>query len=224
MIPGTGRLLVALISSALLLSACGSSGAESSAVSSATEGETVPAMISNEPTAVPPRPTGAKVGVPVSSARFDVEAGADTVPVPIRLRFGAIDVEAPIVPVGVEANAELEVPGATEVGWYEFGPRPGEKEGSAVLAAHVDYNGRRGVFFELRTVAAGDRLEVEFDDGTVRRFEVVSLDQYAKDELPFDRVFARSGTPVLTLITCGGDFDSSARSYEDNVVVYAIPV
>jgi len=32
------------------------------------------------------------------------------------------------------------------------------------------------------------------------------------------------GAPRLVLITCGGRFDPVARSYEDNIVVYAEPV
>jgi LPXTG-site transpeptidase (sortase) family protein len=219
MIRSVIRLLPALVAGALLLVGCGSSQAASSA-SPPPASQSTPSMIPE----VAPGPSAAPLEVTVSSARFDAEPTVEPEPAPVSLQIEAIDVEAPIVPVGVEANDELEVPGGTEVGWYEFGPRPGDNRGSAVLAAHVDYDGRPGVFFELQTVTPGDQLGIEFDDGTVRQFEVVSLDQYAKDELPFDRVFARSGTPVLTLITCGGDFDASARSYEDNVVVYAIPV
>jgi hypothetical protein len=37
-------------------------------------------------------------------------------------------------------------------------------------------------------------------------------------------VWARGGDSALVLITCGGDFDAEARSYEDNVVAYAAPV
>ena len=46
----------------------------------------------------------------------------------------------------------------------------------------------------------------------------------SKDELPVDRVFSKDGDPVLTLITCGGDFNRSLRSYSDNVVAYAEPI
>jgi hypothetical protein len=34
-------------------------------------------------------------------------------------------------------------------------------------------------------------------------------------------VHAPTTGPSLRLITCGGPFDRSVRSYEDNVVVYA---
>ena len=55
-------------------------------------------------------------------------------------------------------------------------------------------------------------------------FEVVERVQYNKKELPLERIFAKSGDPVLTLITCGGGFNQSLRSYDDNFVVYAVPV
>ena len=36
-------------------------------------------------------------------------------------------------------------------------------------------------------------------------------------------LFARDGTPRLVLITCGGNFNRALDSYDDNVVVIAIP-
>ena len=54
----------------------------------------------------------------------------------------------------------------------------------------------------------------------VARIEQVA--RYPKVELP-DEVWARSGAPRLVLITCGGDFDTATRHYEDNVVAWASP-
>jgi hypothetical protein len=164
-------------------------------------------------TAAPDAPaatTGAPTGRPASGG-----AG--------RLRIGAIGVDAAVVPVGVQANGEMEVPPATEVGWYRFGAAPGAA-GSAVLAAHVDYDGVRGAFFRLRDLKSGDRIEVTGPDGAPRPFTVTSVERYPKDALPDERVFARDGTPSLALITCGGEFDRNARSYRDNVVAFAEPL
>ena len=136
----------------------------------------------------------------------------------------AIDVvDAPVVAVGVRPDAEMEVPAGDHVGWYRFGPRPGDA-GSAVLAAHVAFDGREGLFRRLGELEAGDRLSVVFDDGTAREFEAVERAQYGKDQLPLDRIFAEQGGATLALVTCGGTFDRSLRSYADNVVVYAVPV
>jgi hypothetical protein len=45
-----------------------------------------------------------------------------------------------------------------------------------------------------------------------------------KEQLPLADVFDRSGAPRLVLITCGGQFDYTASSYSDNIVVVATPV
>jgi sortase (surface protein transpeptidase) len=111
-----------------------------------------------------------------------------------------------------------------DVGWYRYGPSPGDA-GSAVLAAHVDLASQGpGVFFSLRDLQPGQEVVVDYDDDTSRTFVVQARATYDKDELPLDKVFSREGSPVLTLITCGGGFSPSVQSYDSNVVVYAVPI
>ncbi len=143
---------------------------------------------------------------------------------PVSMDFEAIGVtDAPIDPVGVIPNGEMEIPGGDRVGWYSYGASPGEV-GSAVLAAHIAFDGEQGVFRYLADSENGDRFTVRFDDGTASTYQIVERAQYDKDELPFERVFARSGDPVITLISCGGQFQPSQASYQDNIVAYAVPV
>ena len=40
-------------------------------------------------------------------------------------------------------------------------------------------------------------------------------------EFPTDQVYGDTAEPTLRLITCGGDFDQSVRSYQGNLIVYA---
>ena len=149
---------------------------------------------------------------------------SEPLPVPVGLVIDSIGItSAPVIDVGVEPNGEMEIPGASQVGWYRFGPTPGEN-GSAVLAAHIAFNGRDGVFRDLDVIEVGAVVEIDYDDGSSKRFEITETAQYAKDELPVDRIFAKDGAPELTLITCGGDFNRSLRSYSDNVVAYAVPL
>ncbi len=126
---------------------------------------------------------------------------------------------AVILPVGLEPNGELEVPGAEEVGWYQFGAGLGGGQGSTVLAAHIAYNGRDGVFRNLADSEVGELITV---DGI--EFRIDSVTQYNKFELPIDDLFAEDGDEQLVLITCGGSFNPNLRSYDDNVVVVATPV
>jgi sortase (surface protein transpeptidase) len=93
-----------------------------------------------------------------------------------------------------------------------------------VLAAHVDYDGRRGAFFRLRELEPGATVSVAYDDGSTRTFTVSTRRSYDKDALPTDELFTREGPAILTLVTCGGPFDAAARSYLENVVVQAVPV
>lgn len=159
---------------------------------------------------------------PAGSALYDPSEHEQAV-APVTVTIEAIGVEAaPVVAVGVEASGDMEIPGATEIGWYGFGPSPGE-QGSAVLAAHIAWNGRSGVFRQLSRVQVGDELTVEIQDGRVLEFVIFETAQYGKEELPFDRVFAKDGDPVLVLISCGGDFNRQLNSYSDNVVAYAVP-
>ena len=56
-------------------------------------------------------------------------------------------------------------------------------------------------------------------------FIVDSIEFIDKDSLPQEapRIFTHRGPYRLVLITCGGAFDESIRSYESNVVIIALP-
>jgi LPXTG-site transpeptidase (sortase) family protein len=144
-------------------------------------------------------------------------------PEPVALRIPAIGVDATVVPAGIEASTgQMELPpDRLAVAWYRHGPSPGTS-GSAVLAGHVDYGEGRAVFYRLADLEPGNALVVTYGDGSRRRFRVVGRRLYDKERLP-ERVFATSGKAVLTLITCGGGYERAERSYDGNVVVYAVP-
>jgi hypothetical protein len=143
---------------------------------------------------------------------------------PVSIRIDSLGVNAPVAPVGVDpSTGGMAVPAdGGFVGWYQWGPSPGE-EGAAVLAGHVDYNRRPGAFFNLRNLEPGAAIEVLGADGVARRFVVQGRTEIAKPQLPVSQLFTRSGPPALMLVTCGGSFDRAARSYAANVIVYAVP-
>lgn len=190
------------------------------------EPETAPAAAA-APAADPSKvavPDPSPVPVPVESGYPDA-AEHDDSPVPVRILVGDIEIDAPVHSMGVDIERnQMEVPQAPEVvGWYRYGPSPGE-EGSAVLAAHVDYNGQQGAFYDLFRTEAGTLIKIVYDDGSYRLFEAFAQRSYEKEDLPVQSLFAETGTPRLALITCGGDFDGGSFSYDSNVVVYAEPI
>ena len=216
----SGSAIIAMVGLLAILASCGDSTTSRSpstlSPSSLSPSTTGPPEVQT-PRADGPlfRPLPPAGGVPAPPA---------AVAQPVRLRIADLRIgAAPVIPVGVEANGELEVPPASEVGWYRFGSAPGEA-GSSVLAAHIAYDGEDGVFRHLADVSPGALVDVELDDGTSRSYEITETRLLDKTDLPFDEVFAQSGSDRLVLITCGGRFNPSARSYEGNVVAYAIPV
>jgi len=164
------------------------------------------------PTRIPPSAQSAPEPPP---AVPDVPAGT-----PVRVEVPAIDVDADLVTLGLEADGAMEVPDFGLAGWYAEGPMPGHP-GPAAIAAHVDSRAGPDVFYRLRELAPGDEILVHYDSGDVAAFVVTGAERTPKDELPVDDIWPVTSDVRLTLITCGGDFDRSTRHYVDNVVVYS---
>jgi sortase (surface protein transpeptidase) len=137
----------------------------------------------------------------------------------------SIDVDVPVVPVGVEQGGFMELPeNPATAGWYRFGADPTSPDGNTVISAHVDAPEYPiGPFSRLRDLVPGETVEVTDTSGTVHQYTVGSVTYYPKADLPVDELFARAGTRSLVLITCGGDFDSTTGRYADNVVAIAAP-
>jgi sortase (surface protein transpeptidase) len=141
---------------------------------------------------------------------------------PTRLQIPSIDVDARgVIDLGLQADRTMEVPAdGTTVGWYTGSPTPGEL-GPAVLAAHVDWNHEKGVFYDIHRLEPGDPITIDRADGSSAVFEVQRVEQYPKDKFPTQTVYGDVQGAELRLITCGGELDRAARSYRDNIVVYA---
>lgn len=140
---------------------------------------------------------------------------------PVRVQIPRIGVDAPLIDLGLAADGTMEVPeNFDEVGWFTGGGRPGGP-GPVVIAGHVDSPTGPAVFIRLRELAPGDTVDVADSDGVVHRYVVTAVADYPKAAFPTSAVFGATAADELRLITCGGVFDASAGSYEDNRVVYA---
>ena len=149
------------------------------------------------------------------------DIAAPRVPLPARIAIPAIGVDAPIAPVGLEDSGIMASP--TEghvVGWYELGARPGEPS-NAVLAGHVDLHKQPGAFFRLRELEPGATIDVDTGLGIAFRYVVDEIRTYRATDAPLAEIFGPTTSATLTLITCGGQFDSAQQMYLDRVVVRA---
>ncbi|MCU1668728.1 MAG: secreted protein [Blastococcus sp.] len=140
---------------------------------------------------------------------------------PVRVLIPAIGVDSPLMDLGLQADGTLQVPpSGFPAGWFTGGPTPGEV-GPAVLAGHVDWGGSAGVFYRLHDLVAGDDITIARQDGSTVVFQVHQVERYAKDAFPTDAVYGDINHAGLRVITCGGAFDHQARSYVDDIVVFA---
>lgn len=141
--------------------------------------------------------------------------------VPVNLDIPAIDLTGPVIEIGLDPDGTVELPPANEItGWYRYGPAPGEV-GAAVILGHVDSYTGPAVFFRLSALRPGDQIHVTRADRSVAHFLVHNVSSYPKSEFPTREIYESKGFSALHLVTCGGEFDTSARSYLSNIVVYS---
>ncbi|MFI0462624.1 class F sortase [Saccharopolyspora sp. 5N102] len=142
---------------------------------------------------------------------------------PAWIEIPRIGARSSLVPLGLNPDRTIEVPSVhqpMQAGWYEYGPTPGET-GPAVVLGHVNGDGQDGIFARLRELRPGDEILIGRQDGRVARFVVDRMAQPPKTGFPADEVYGNTAGPELRLITCGGSFDHSARSYRDNIIAFA---
>ncbi|MFJ4466469.1 class F sortase [Streptomyces sp. NPDC089424] len=168
---------------------------------------------------------------PASAAAADTRAtpapvanSAQALPysLPDWIRIPAIQVDAPVMPVGLDSQGWVDAPPPEDpnlAGWFTGAVSPGEK-GTAVVVGHVDNQSGPAVFYGLGALKRGNRVEVVRQDKKRAVFEVYGVEVFAKNNFPGDRVYGSKGVPELRVITCGGGF-SKQNGYDGNVVAFA---
>ncbi|GAA2402860.1 hypothetical protein GCM10010191_08020 [Actinomadura vinacea] len=142
---------------------------------------------------------------------------------PTRVEIPDIGVDAPVMRVGLNKDGTVGVPPfhkAGHTGWYERGPAPGSR-GPSVMLGHYDDMHGPAVFHRLHRLRPGARIRVTRRDRSVAVFRVDAMERVPKWEFPRARVYGKVRYAGLRLITCGGTYDKTDRSYNDNVIVYA---
>lgn len=164
-----------------------------------------------------PAPSPSSTPAPLREAlpAADVELAA-----PVGIAIPELGIDQSLIELGVLPDRTLEVPSnGTDIGWWRSGPVPGEA-GGAVIAAHVTYNGGQpAVFIDLPDLTTGAEVRIDREDGSVATYQVTEIEVVPQDEFPNEKIYRLEGPPMLTLITCGGDFIDG--SYTDSVIVYA---
>ena len=139
-----------------------------------------------------------------------------------RIVIPSVEIDAPIVVKGVDANGVMVAPDtAYDVAWYDFTSRPGEGS-NAVFSGHVDYvNVGPAVFWRLKDLQPGDAIQIRFADGVSAEYAVSAVNTFEAATAPVDQIVGPTPNDSLTLITCAGTFNSQTRQYDQRLVVRA---
>jgi LPXTG-site transpeptidase (sortase) family protein len=225
-------MLAGLLGALVVLTGCGASPAAAAptpeAASTPTPATSTSAQppsseppSSEPPSSEPPAPAGAAASTAVQPPTMPASA-------PVSLSVPAIGIDSPLIELGRNPDGTIEVPPLDDpdatTGWYRGSPTPGEV-GPAIILGHVD--SRRygpGVFHDLRELRTGDAIDVARADGSVAHFAVDSVREVPKSDFPTLEVYGNLDHAGLRLITCGGQFDRDAASYQSNIIVFALLV
>lgn len=199
----------------LILTGCGSTAGSDVAQSQDTT-TSVPAPPSPSPS---PSPTEAAAAPAPAAEQLPVLEASE----PVSFTIPTIEAGSELLSLGLRDNGSLEVPPdgpGAPASWYNLSPTPGER-GPSVLLGHVNAtDGGPGVFADLRSLKAGDVIEVQRADGSTASFAVTRGEQYPKDEFPTQTVYGNTAGAEIRLITCDG-YDPATGEFDDNYVIFA---
>lgn len=194
---------------ALATAACAGDGPGPAA---GTTGVPTPASSSDSPTTAEP----ARTGRTAASARIRFR------PEQVMLPGGQT---AAVVPART-VDGELRVPDdIRRVGWWDGSAYAGDPFGATVIAGHVDAPRQGlGYFERLLRIRPGATITLR-GEGHRAAYRVTAVDAVFKDALSASSAaFDQRVGHRLVLLTCTGTFDRSTRSYDQNLVVTAVPL
>ncbi|MCC7369804.1 MAG: class F sortase [Chloroflexi bacterium] len=133
------------------------------------------------------------------------------------LEIPTIDLATDVTEGGVITNKQGQLEWQTvpfiAVQYREMSPVGAQ--GNAVISGHVVTIAEGNVFRNLYKVNIGDEVQVVTADGhftyTVDDVKLVKPNNI--------EVMSQSPNPMLTLITCGGEFDTKSRTFSDRLIV-----
>lgn len=143
---------------------------------------------------------------------------------PNYIEFVEKGVACDVWPVGIDEDGQMETVDSERVaGWLEQSAAPGNR-GNSIIAGHIAYSKKKGVFAVLKELKVGDTVRVEYDVGFAEEFTVVSVDIYLKNEVPDGALtIGEESEPKLTLITCLGDYNRDTGTSDHRVVATCLP-
>ena len=131
-----------------------------------------------------------------------------------------LGVLAPIVKVGIDGANKMVVPhNATDVAWLDRGGIHGYTN-NVVLAGHISYSRVAGSFMRIGDLRPGDEVRMDMN-GDHYKYRVTFVCLFGRETDRASQIMGYTEKPSLTLISCGGGWDSGARTHTGRYAVRA---
>ena len=142
---------------------------------------------------------------------------------PRYLKIPKLGVYARVLQVGLTKDGALGTPNNVyDTAWYTGSAKPGQP-GAMLIDGHVSSWTAHGVFYGIKTLAAGDSIQVVRGDGAVLNYQVVSTQVYPAGNVDMQAAVTpvTASKPGLNLITCTGQVIRGTSEFNERVVVFA---
>ncbi len=175
----------------------------SSAMGTTTNADAIPSTAKPTTTAV------TQYTVPADNPRF--------------IKIPKLGVNARVRQTTIGKNNELGTPSNVyDTAWYAASAKPGQP-GATLIDGHVSSWTTNGVFYGIKTLVAGDTIQIEKGDHSVVTYRVVSSQTYDADHVDMRAAVSpiTVGKSGLNLITCTGSVKPGTSEFDKRVIVFA---
>ena len=144
--------------------------------------------------------------------------------IPVAISIPAAQVDAQVEQQTIDNGVMHDPSGPYVVCWYKTTGKLGERN-NVVMAGHLDWYGvPQAVFFHVGALKKGDEIDVTGKDKQVYKYSVDWVKPFTVadlDQKTINSIVGDTQTEVLTLITCGGEWDTAKQEYLERIVVRA---
>jgi sortase A len=133
-----------------------------------------------------------------------------------------LGVNARVLQTGVTSSGALGTPSNVfDTAWYTGSAKPGQP-GATLIDGHVSSWTTHGVFYGLKSLVAGDQIQIQRGDGQILTYQVVKSQTYTDNEVDMQAAMTPvvAGKSGLNLITCTGQVKPGTSEFNQRVIVF----
>jgi hypothetical protein len=139
------------------------------------------------------------------------------------IKIPKLGVDARVLQVGVTTSGALATPSNVfDTAWYTGSAKPGQP-GATLIDGHVSSWTTKGVFYGIKTLVAGDTIQIVKGDNSVLTYKVVKTQVYPAGTVDMQAAVTPviAGQSGLNLITCTGQVIKGTSEFNQRELVFA---